>query len=106
MASQICCLLLRPTNQTQQIKHPILHQSPKKNCKQNGNDIPDDVKDRKLPAVLKTNAPKTPEQSKDTKKDGPPSPPAKKIKAKLRKKKHKKQEIEKFKQLYKAIKAS
>ena len=87
-------------------KAPDSASIPKKNCKRNVNDIPDDVEDRKLPAVSKTNVPKTPEQSKDTKKDGPPSPPAKKIKAKPRKKKHEKQEIEKFKQLYKAIEAS
>ena len=67
-------------------KAPNSASIPKKNRKRNGNDIPNDVEDRKLPAVSKTNVPKTPEQSKDTKKDGPPSPPAKKIKAKPRKK--------------------
>jgi hypothetical protein len=79
---------------------------PKKNRKRNENDIPGDVEDRKVPAVLKKNVPTTPEHSKDVKKDGPPSPPAKKIKAKPRKNKHEKQEIEKFKQLYKAIEVS
>jgi hypothetical protein len=98
--------VVTPDKQDATINAPNSASIPKKICKQNVNDIPDDIEDRKLPAVSRTSIPKTPEKSKDNKRDGPLFPPAKKIKAKPCKKKHEKQEIEKFKQLYKAIEAS